>query len=316
MRVLTDTYDFDVRALVMLDRAGAPRAGIAYCQIEDMMDARIASLPFSDFCDPLVNDPADWNCLIDRLLAEGCSITLHCLHNSVPLHDERFAFHNRAKWHSVDLQPDLDSIWNGLVSSARRAIKKAQRDGVVVRIAQRKEELRAFFELHLRLRKYKYHLLAQPYQFFENIWEQFIEKQNGALMIAVYRGEVIGGVMFLEWQDKLYYKFNASDPAYVSLRPNDLVVWEGIKYGQSKGYTYLDFGRTDWDHESLLRYKRKFAAAEKTISSLRYTPNGTPSQKEKQMRHLLPQLTDLLVDGSVPDGVTEKAGEILYRFFT
>jgi hypothetical protein len=65
-----------------------------------------------------------------------------------------------------------------------------------------------------------------------------------------------------------------------------------------------------------LQYKRKFATAEKTISMLRYTPEGSPSVKEKQLRQLLPQLTDLFVDESVPDGITEKAGDSLYRFFT
>jgi CelD/BcsL family acetyltransferase involved in cellulose biosynthesis len=316
IRTLTKSYDFDVRALVVLDSTGEPSAGLAYCKLEDMMDPRISSLPFSDFCDPLVIDRDHWNCLMDELLTEQSRINLRCLHNTIPLGDDRLNLVSEDKWHCVNLQPDLDMIWNSLHSSARRAIKKAQRDGVVVRIAQGKEELRAFFELHLGVRKYKYHLLAQPYRFFENIWDQFIEKQKGTLMVAVYQGEIIGGVMFLEWKDRLYYKFNASNPALIAHRPNDLVIWEGIKYGKSRGHTYLDFGISDGDQEGLLRYKRKYATDEKTISSLRYRPNGTPTQKEIEMRALLPQLTDLFVDESVPDCVTERAGDVLYRFFS
>lgn len=316
LRVLQETYDFGIRAHVQVDKSGEPKAGIAFGLIEDMMDPRIVSLPFSDFCDPLVEDREDWNCLIDGLLGNGHRINLRCLHNQVPLGDERFALVNRAKWHCVDLQREVDDLWQGLHGSARRAINKAQRNGVVVRIAQDKSELRAFFELHLRLRKYKYQLLAQPYRFFENIWDQFIAKGNGALMLAIHEEQVIGGVMFLEWQDTLYYKFNASSADYIPLRPNDLVVWEGIKYGQAKGYRYLDFGLSDWDQEGLLQYKRKFATEEKTISFLRYTPEGSPTDKEKQIRSLLPQLTDLFVNEAVSDRVTEKAGEILYQYFT
>jgi lipid II:glycine glycyltransferase (peptidoglycan interpeptide bridge formation enzyme) len=178
------------------------------------------------------------------------------------------------------------------------------------------ETLRAFFELHLGVRKYKYRLLAQPYCFFENIWRQFIEEQRGSLMIAAYEGEIIGGVMFLEWKDGLYYKFNASAPASLSLRPNDLLIWEGIQYGKAKGCTYLDFGLSDWDQEGLLRYKRKFATVEKTISFLRYSPNGASAQQAQQGADFLPQLTQLFTDEAVPDQVTEKAGEVLYRFFT
>lgn len=314
--VLARTYDFSPQALVVLDEAGQPRSGIAYCRIEDINAPRIVSLPFSDFCDPLVAYENDWNCLLDALLAEDCPIAFRCLHNDIPLHHQKLALVNRAKWHSVDLQADIDMLWHGLHSSARRAIKKAKRDGVVVQIAQQKEVLRAFYEMHLGVRKYKYHLLAQPYCFFEHIWDHFIEKERGVLMVAVYRDEIIGGVMFLEWQNKLYYKFNASNPAYISLRPNDLLVWAGIKYGQAKGYNYLDFGLSDWDQEGLLRYKRKFATEEKTISFLRYTPNGTQTLQAQQLRSLLPHLTALFTDEAVPDQVTERAGEILYRFFT
>jgi len=316
IKVLNDTYNFNVQALVTVDQAGEPKAGLTYCKIEDMMDPRIASLPFSDFCDPLVDNQDDWNCLMSELLAEGCRVNLRCLHNRVALDDDRLELVNRGKWHCIDLQQQFDTIWNNLHGSAKRAIKKAERNGVIVKIAQSKEELRAFFELHLGVRKYKYNLLAQPYAFFENIWDAFIGKQQGALMLAVYENEIIGGVMFLEWKDTLYYKFNASHHSSLSVRPNDLVIWEGIKYGQAKGYKYLDFGISDWDQEGLVRYKRKFATEEKTISFLRYTPNGGSTQKDKQVRNLLPQLTELFTDETVPDSITEKAGETLYRFFT
>ena len=316
MRVLHETYGFGIHAHILLDEANQPRSGVAYCTINDMMDPRMASLPFSDFCDPLVANLDEWRCLVDRLLDSRQRISLRCLHNQVPLEDKRFTLAGRAKWHCVDLQRDEDDIWHGLHGSARRAIKKEQRSGVTVRISQEKDDLRAFFDLHLGVRKYKYKLLAQPYRFFENIWQQFIAPGKGTLILAVHEEEVIGGVLFLEWQDGLYYKFNASNPDAIALRPNDLVVWEGIRYGQSRGLSFLDFGLSDWDQEGLLQYKRKFATEEKTISMLRYMPDGSPSSTEKQLRQILPQLTDLFVDESVPDSITEKAGDVLYRLFT
>ncbi|HEX6384235.1 MAG TPA: GNAT family N-acetyltransferase [Anaerolineae bacterium] len=315
IRVLTESYGFDSQALIALNGTGEPEAGIAYCRVEEVAEPRIVSLPFSDFCDPLVNNASEWRRVSEEMLGKECLIKLRCLHNQLPLEDERFTLVNRAKWHCVDLRPDLDTIWNTLHSSARRAIRKARRDDITVSVAESKDDLRAFFELHLRVRKYKYRLLAQPYRFFENIWDHFITEQDGVLMLARYQDEIIGGVLFLEWQDKLYYKFNASDPERIVHRPNDLLIWEGIQYGKGKGYTYLDFGLSDWDQEGLVRYKNKFATQEKTISFLQYAPNGAGSQSERRVRRLLPQLTDLFTDASVGDTVTEKAGELLYRFF-
>lgn len=316
LRVLQETYDFRLRASIVVNDDDQLEAGIVYCQIEDMMDSRIISLPFSDFCDPLVCERDSWDLLIEDLLRRECRISLRCLHNTLPLSDERLSLVSRARWHGVDLQRSAEDVWASLHGSARRAIRKARDKGVQVRIAQDKDDLRAFFLLHLGVRKYKYNLLAQPYPFFECIWDHFLADGNGALMVACYKDEIIGGVLFLEWQDRLYYKFNASSPEQIALRPNDLVLWEGIKYGISKDRKVLDFGLSDWDQEGLLRYKRKYASHEKTISFLNHTPPQSPSETEKRIRQLLPKITDLFVDEAVPDHVSEQAGELLYRYFT
>src|SRR5206468_1326683 len=110
-------------------------------------------------------------------------------------------------------------------------------------------------------------------------------------------------------------KFNASLPDGLSVRPNDLLTWEGIQLAKSRGLSYLDFGLSDWEQEGLARYKRKFGAEEKTISFLRHSPEGLPSRGEKEMRDLLARLTRRFTDQSVPDSVTEGAGEDLYRLF-
>ena len=134
-------------------------------------------------------------------------------------------------------------------------------------------------------------------------------------MMAVHEDRVVGSTLFLEWQNTLYYKFNASAPIHLNCRPNDLVMWEAIQYGKEKGYQYLDFGLSDWDQEGLIRYKRKFATEEKTISFLRYTPDCPTDPKVTQIQSLLPKLTDMFTDESVPDAITEQAGDTLYRFF-
>jgi CelD/BcsL family acetyltransferase involved in cellulose biosynthesis len=314
--VLRDTYGLDVQADVLVDEGGDPIAGMVYAELHDMMDPRIVSLPFSDFCDPIVDDAGAWEALIGPLLAKGCSLSLRCLNSQLPRGDARFEVTNQAKWHAVDLQREPDDIWDSLHPSARRSIRKARAGGVTVREAESREDLRAFFELHLRLRKYKYRLLAQPYRFFEHIWDAFIAPGDGALMLAVVDDEIIGGVMFLEWNDALCYKFNASSAEHLALRPNDLVVWEGIEFGQRKGLRYLDFGLSDSEQEGLVRYKRKFATEEREIYFFEHPPQGSPSEADRAMRALLPRLTEIFVDETVPDEVTERAGDLLYQFFS
>ena len=142
------------------------------------------------------------------------------------------------------------------------------------------------------MRKYKYHLLAQPYVFLENIWKRFVATGHGALLLAEHRGEAIGGILFLHWKDTLYYKFNASAADELGYRPNDFVLWNGIQYAKARGLSYLDFGLSDLDQEGLLRYKRKYATEEKVISFLKHAPTSTAA--ERQLHGLLGKLTGLL----------------------
>ena len=315
MQVLVDTYKLQIDAYLLLDAQGVPRAGMPFCRIEDMTGKRLVTLPFSDYCDPLVDDAPQWELLAGKLLAERVPVLVRSVHCDLPARDKRFKLTKQAMWHAADLRPDLDTIWRGIPDAARRATRKAERNGVTVQVASDMDSLRAFFEMYLRLRKHKYRLIAQPYAFFQNIWQQFVEQKKGFLLAAYYEGQMIAGIFFLEWKDALCYKFNASIPETLAHRPNNLLIWEGIKLAKAAGYTQLDFGLSDLDQEGLLRYKRQFATQEKTISFLQYRPDDDLTTPEQELRALLPELTDLFTSADVPDSVTEKAGEVLYKFF-
>jgi len=156
-------------------------------------------LPFSDYCDPLVSSRADWFELREPLLESGCPVAMRCLHSDFPLADPEFTHPKLAKWHGIDLAGELDDHWSRIDASARRAIRKAEKSGLTTRIARTEQDLRAFFALHLGIRKYKYRLLAQPYRFFENIWRVFSSAGLVALMLAEAGNDVVGSVMYLGW---------------------------------------------------------------------------------------------------------------------
>lgn len=314
MRVLTDTYGYTPQAYVAIDSNGDPVAGIPFCHVSDPLGDRIVSLPFSDYCDPLAATGDDWLLLADQLVETGMPLTLRCLHTTTPLADERFAQVKQARWHGMRLQDDSETMWRNLPQPVRWAVNRARRDGVVVTQATSEEMLRSFYELHVRVRKYKYGMLAQPYAFFQQIWHHFIVPNNGTLLLAIYEGNIIGGMLFLRWKNTLYYKFNASDPAYLRHQPNDLLMWEGIQYAQECGLSMFDFGLSDWEQEGLISFKHKFATDEGAITFLRHAPSGT-SQRDVELRQMLGQLTSLLVDPSVPDSITEQGGKLLYRLF-
>lgn len=304
-QVLEDTYGFSVRAHVILDD-GRPVAGLPFVEVDDPRGTRIVSLPFSDFSDPLIDDRAQWELLQGELA--DLPATVRCLRTEIEpgTWQETGSF----AWHRVDVTRAPEQAWEAIHSSARRAIRKAGAAGVEVTEAETEDDLRAFFEMHLRVRKHKYGLLAQPYRFFLSIWERFLAEGNGRLLLARADSRVVGGVLCLDWGDTVYYKFNASQADGLSVRPNDLLVWEGLTRAHQAGMKWFDFGVSDWDQEGLVRYKRKYATEEGVVRKYSRGP-----ALADELGPLLGRVTELLVDPDVPDRLTERAGDLVYRYF-
>ena len=317
MQVLSQTYGFEVGAYLALDHLNNVVGGIALCDIEDFLGRRLVALPFSDHFDPLVNGQEPWNALVHQIAAKGLPFAIRCLHNTIPLQDQRFVATKRAKWHGLKLDHDLDAIWSGFKNSLKRNIKKAAIAGVTIEISTDEEALKKFFQLHLRLRKNKYKLLAQPFKFFQNIWTLFLEAQRLFLFVARCEDEIVSCGLFLGWGPTFVYKFGTSNPEFLNHRPNDLLIWEAIKFAVSQDCAELDFGLSDLDQDGLIRFKRGFGAQEKEIAHLTYTPAAMNNGHDiGAKRSLLGNLTALLTDSTVPDEITEKGGDLLYQYFT
>lgn len=312
-QVLHDTYGFEARGRVLTLDDGTPVAGWATCRVEDLRGVRVVGLPFSDYGDPLVDDADQWAALTTDLEPD-VPVRTRCLHAAVPAADPAFATFDRSRWHAVDLSGGEAALWAHLDSGARRAIRRADGAGVTVRATAEERDVRTFFDLHLGVRKRKYGLLAQPYRFFEAIRERFLKIGQGALLLAEVGGTPVAGVVLLRWRDRLYYKFNASSADDLAVRPNDLLMWHAIRYGIEHGCALLDLGLSDWDQEGLVRFKRKYATREGTIASLE-RPARTAPAFAPPIGDLLPALTALFTANEVPDALTERAGDLLYRYF-
>jgi CelD/BcsL family acetyltransferase involved in cellulose biosynthesis len=312
IEALARTYDLRFSASARVEN-GAVLAAIPFCHVQDIRGERVVCLPFSDYCDPLVEDMADWQALVEPILALGLSVSLRCLASSIPARDHRFEIGGHALWHGVDLTLAEDELWARLSASARQNIRKAERSGVVVREGNAPEDVHAFHQMHCQVRKSKYRLLAQPLAFFENLRATFAADDGITVLLAELDDRPIAGILLLSWDDTLYYKFNAS--VDLGCRPNDLLAWKSILLGKRRNRSRLDFGISDIDQPGLVRYKRKFATEEREVQMLRWRPPAYSNQQGEQVTRVLNHVTQLLTDPSVPDEITRAAGEDLYRFF-
>jgi lipid II:glycine glycyltransferase (peptidoglycan interpeptide bridge formation enzyme) len=206
-------------------------------------------------------------------------------------------------------------MWQGLAPAMRRGIRKAGRDGVVVQPLTGLQAVEDFRGLHASVRKRKYRLLAQPAAFFGSIHDQFAPSGDWLPLGAYHQGRLIAATIYLRYGDTLYYKFNASAHDALELRPNNLLLWEGAKMAHQLGCHTLDLGPSDDNQPGLIRFKQDSGATASEVQFLRWVPDGWDDSRAAEVRRLLGQLTALLIEPSVPDDVSMRAGDLLYRYF-
>ena len=93
-------------------------------------------------------------------------------------------------------------------------------------------------------------------------WERFSS--------AFHDNMIIAGAIFFHFNNKVIYKFGASNMAYQHLRPNNLIIWEAIKKYITLGYKEFSFGKTDPVNEGLRRFKLSWGSKEEKIYTYKY----------------------------------------------
>ncbi len=312
IRAVSDTYQFEPRASVAT-ADGRPVAGLAYTEVRDLRGIRLSSLPFSDRADPVLRNPTSWDDIAADLVRSEHPYTLRCLEGTAPVGDGRFRVEHRAAWHATAVTGSPGSLFEGLHPSARRNVRVAERHGLEISASNELRAVRAFHALHVDLRKRKYRLLAPSVEFFERIWHEFHPDDGIVTMLALVDGQPVAGAVFLVWQDVLYYKFGASLASHLSVRPNDALFWAGIRYANSRGLSYVDWGLSELDQPGLVAYKRKWASTESRIVTLR--TGSAPPGGGGELNALLSGLTRVLTRDDVSDAAAAEAGALLYRYF-
>jgi CelD/BcsL family acetyltransferase involved in cellulose biosynthesis len=313
LRTLQDTYSIEVKALLVLDANENVRGGILYTELDGALGARVVSLPFTDACDPLYRDSQAWGEMLGHFAAGNKPIYLRCLDDRVKF--DRLKVVKRARWHTLSVIDQEDVLFKRFGSSARRGIRKALRGGVEVRPLDGAKGVSDFHHMHVRVRKTKYRLLAQPVKFFQSMRRRFEEAGAWFPLGAFIEDRLVAATIFLRWNDTLYYKFNTSRLDDLTLRPNNLLVWEGIKLARSIGCTTMDLGPSDDDQPGLIRFKHQFGAEERELRFLSHGPLNSPNVNATMYRRLLGGMTRVLTLPYVPDRLTDRAGALLYRFF-
>jgi hypothetical protein len=268
-KVLSDTYGYIPYFFCVLQDEKIVSL-IPIMEVKSILTGkRGVSLPFSDYCQPFINEEASFHDLLRDVIAFGKDAGWEYLEfrggaeffHAVP----SAIFYD----HILELSGDEELIFSTFRESTRRNIRKAGRAGLRVTISDDEDSMDSFYRLNCLTRK-QHGLPPQPHSFFKKICDEVTKQKMGFVALATLDQETIAGAVFFQFGEKALFKYGASDSKYQSFRANNAVMWEGIRWHLVRGYRSISFGRTDRSNDGLRQFKLGWGTREEVLHYFTY----------------------------------------------
>ena len=161
---------------------------------------RGVSLPFSDFCDPIAQNPAQFQRLMTAAIDFGQragwkNIQIRGGSKFLNSADSGGQFYA----HILTLDSDERLLMKRLRSSTIRNARKAEKAGAEVDLLNTREAMSEFYILNGITRR-RHHLPPQPWRFFSLVYEHIIAPCRGFIAIAKHQNRPIAGAVFFSFQ--------------------------------------------------------------------------------------------------------------------
>ncbi len=270
---------------------------------------RGVSLPFTDFCDPIIDDNVPINSILNDIIELGKRskwryLELRTGKFSIPDNNKSTYFYR----HNLNLTEDESGIFSCFSDNTQRNIKKAIREDLTIDISDTYESVKRYYYLHCLTRK-RHGIPPQPLFFFRKIHQNIISKGYGFTILARHQQKIIGGAIYFHFGKKAIYKFGASDIRYKKYRSNNLIMWEAIKWYAKNKYVNFDFGRTESINDGLRRFKLGWGAQEDVVNYYKYDLKNNCYQNEKEIMH--PPVKFLIK--KMPIILSRMTGRLIYK---
>jgi lipid II:glycine glycyltransferase (peptidoglycan interpeptide bridge formation enzyme) len=287
------------------------KSAILFCKVESWLTGhRLVSLPFSDHCEPLVDDAEDLQLYMGILAKQTQSKGVRYIEIRPRLSHHwagnAFYAHENYCFHELDLSRDLDTLFRSFhKDSTQRKIRKAEREGLTVEEGRSDTLLDQFYRLQLLTRR-RHGVPPQPMFWFTHL----IDCMGDGLTIRVASKErqPVAAILTLRFKETVTYKYGCSDQTFNNLGATHLLFWRTIQEAVSSGLRYLDLGRSDTDNTGLITFKDRWGAGRSTLTYLRH-PEPRVSRHGGGWRS---QLTRFFCTRA-PDRLLSAAGEFLYK---
>jgi lipid II:glycine glycyltransferase (peptidoglycan interpeptide bridge formation enzyme) len=139
----------------------------------------------------------------------------------------------------IDLTKSEDQLLSLLHPKTRYNIKLANRHGVKVEEVSTDQGFETYLKILFDTTRRQGFYLHSP-QYHREQWKVLKDTGIPHIFLASYNDKALAAFMIFTLKDKLFYPYGASLDANREVMAPNLLMWEVIKYGQSKGLKTFD----------------------------------------------------------------------------
>ncbi len=207
------------------------------------------------------NMNALWNAYVDKMKNENIVdnfVRYHpVLANAVPMKICSDVI-DLGKTVSMDLTSE-EVIWKNIHSKNRNMIRKAEKNGIVIKHGQGLELFDDFIKIYNATMDKDN---AEPYYYFKPEFYKSIHedlKDNYEMFWAEYDGKIIAMSIMIFANGRLNYHLSGSDLQYRNLAPSNLLLYKAAMWGMEKGMkTFHLGGGVGSEEDNLYKFKIAF----------------------------------------------------------
>ena len=309
---LRQTYNYKPIAFTTSPPGCRLTNGIPFCSISSWFGGhRLVSLPFSDHCNPLVENSDQLAFLLSHLREKLSGEKLSYIEirptDLSEIDGETFGKDEMFFFHKLDLRPNLDVIWKTFHKDCvQRKIQRAARENLVCEEGSSESLVAKFYHLLLTTRR-RHGVPTQPANWFRNLAACLGEKLK--IQVVSKDGRPIASIVTLRYKRALVYKYGCSHQSFNNLGGTQLLFWNAIQKAKREHLSEFDMGRSDWENVGLAVFKDRWGASRTTLTYLRY-----PTQKASDMSDTKQSRIGKYVCAHVPISVLALAGRVLYKY--
>ena len=226
----------------------------------------LCCVPFAHECGPI----GDVN-VLNKMIEDGIDFyrnkeigsDKHHFNRHIEIKDSLLSeFHKQSIFSIYILElSSVSNTWNTIHKSIRRYIKKSLAE-VEISKSNSIEDAELFYHANCRNKQDK-GILAHPKDLFINIARLMPEYID--IYLAKFDGKIIGGIFNINYKNKVFYGFGATDPRYTDQHPLYACLWKSIEDACKNNYRTFDFGLAANNEPGMINFKKRWGAIEKKL---------------------------------------------------